>query len=127
MSHTTADDPTVYGLSNCGTVKKLLVSLRAEQRPFLFHDFKKLGVSGAQLDRWLAQIDWQLLLNRKGTTWRSLPASVQASVIDTASARAVMLQHPSCIKRPVVEWQGTVTVGYTSLPDTPSKNRCAHR
>jgi len=52
-----------------------------------FHDFKKQGVPEAQLDTWLAALDWETLLNRKGTTWRKLDAAVQASVTDSASAK----------------------------------------
>ena len=54
------------------------------------------------------------LVNRKGTTWRQLDPAVQASLTDEASAHALMQQHASVIKRPVVEWSnGAVTVGFS--------------
>ena len=57
-----------------------------------------------RLDAWLKAAGWEALLNRKGTTWRKLDAAVQARVTDAKSARALMLEQPSVIKRPVVEW-----------------------
>ena len=107
---------TLYGIPNCDTVKRARAWLASAGAPAAFHDFKKQGVPEARLDRWMAQVGWETLLNRKGTTWRKLDAATQAAVSDAASARALMLTQPSVIKRPVVEW-GTpasliVTVGF---------------
>ena len=67
-----------------------------------------------KLDAWMAAVGWERLLNRQGSTWRALDDSVKASVMDAASAAAVMGANPSCIKRPVVEWgAGAVTVGFS--------------
>ena len=71
---------------------------------YTFHDFKTQGVPPERLDHWLAQAGWETLLNRKGTTWRKLDPAAQAGASDAAGARAVMLEHASVIKRPVVEW-----------------------
>ena len=66
-----------------------------------------------RLDAWLKSAGWETLLNRKGTTWRQLDAAAQARITDAKAARALMLQQPSVIKRPVVEWDdGRVTVGF---------------
>jgi Spx/MgsR family transcriptional regulator len=104
---------TLYGIPGCDTVKRSRAWLDAHGIDAAFHDFKKAGVPPARLDAWLAVAGWERLLNRKGTTWRQLDASVRDSVIDAASARAVMLAAPSTIKRPVIEWSdGPVTVGF---------------
>ncbi len=103
----------MYGIANCDTVKKARAWLqgRADAR---FHDFKKEGVPADRLDAWLAQVGWQTLVKRKGTTWRRLDAAAQAAVDGPAAARALMLREPSVIKRPVVEWpDGTVTAGFS--------------
>ncbi len=106
----------LYGIPNCDTVKKARAWLADAGAAVEFHDFKKQGVPPARLDAWLSSAGWQTLLNRKGTTWRTLDASVQLAVSDAASARALMLAQPSVIKRPVVEWDApdhpTVTVGF---------------
>ena len=103
----------VYGIANCDTVKKARQWLAAHDIAYEFHDFKKNGVPGAELDRWLGQFDWEKVLNRQGTTWRKLDPALQARVHDAASARALLLEQPSAIKRPVVRWpQGQLTLGF---------------
>lgn len=104
---------TVYGIPNCDTVKKARAYLAEQKIDYVFHDFKRQGVPIALIDSGLAYVGWELLLNRKGTTWRKLDASVQASVVDVASAKVVMLAEPSAIKRPVIAWNdGRITVGF---------------
>jgi Spx/MgsR family transcriptional regulator len=107
---------TLYGIANCDTVKKARAWLTAQGRDFEFHDFKHKGVPEKELDHWLGAVGWEKLLNRKGTTWRRLDAETQAGVQDAPTARALMLEQASVIKRPVVQWgdrhSGTVTVGF---------------
>ncbi|MFO1326705.1 MAG: arsenate reductase [Rubrivivax sp.] len=104
---------TLYGIPNCDTVKRARAWLDGHGVAHAFHDFKKAGVPAAELDRWLAGAGWERLLNRKGTAWRALPDALKDGVHDAASARAVMLQHVSTIKRPVVDWgRGRLTVGF---------------
>ena len=103
----------VYGIPNCDTVKKARKWLEERELAHEFHDFKKQGVPAPRLPHWSGQVGWEKLVNRKGTTWRQLDPAVQASLTDEASAHALMSQHPSVIKRPVVEWHdGRVTVGF---------------
>ena len=105
--------PTLYGIPNCDTVKRARAHLTAAGVAHHFHDFKKAGVPPQALDRWLAAVGWETLLNRKGTTWRGLDDTVKAAVVDAYSARALMLSQASVIKRPVVDWpDGSTTVGF---------------
>lgn len=104
---------TLYGISNCDTVKKARALLQEAGVQHEFHDFKKQGISPQLLQRWTASVGWERLLNRQGTTWRKLDAQTQAAVVDAASAHALMLAQPSVIKRPVVETgNGEVLVGF---------------
>jgi len=104
---------TLYGISNCDTVKRARAWLAEHGATVVFHDFKKAGVPADPLDRWLQSAGWRRLLNRQGTTWRKLDAATQAAVVDAPSARALMLVQPSVIKRPVVQWaDGAITVGF---------------
>ena len=105
---------TLYGIRNCDTVKKARQWLDDHQLAYHFHDFKTQGVPPERLDHWLHQAGWETLLNRKGTTWRKLDPAVQSRAVDAAGARAVMLEHASVIKRPVVEWgeAAAVSVGF---------------
>ena len=104
---------TLYGIPNCDTVKKARDWLTTHGVSYEFHDFKKQGLPLDQVDGWIKAVGFEKLLNRRGPTWRKLDEAVQASVVDAASAVAVMKINSSVIKRPVVEWQaGKMTVGF---------------
>ena len=103
----------LYGIPNCDSVKRAQAWLHEKGTAFTLHDFKNQGVSAHRLDAWIAALGWEPLLNRKGTTWRRLDEALRAGVVDGRSARAVMLQYPSVIKRPVIEWPGgAVSAGF---------------
>ena len=103
----------VYGIPHCDTVKRARAWLQSQGVAYRFHDFKKSGVPPERLDAWIAATGWEPLVNRQGTTWRKLDEAARARVVDSASARALMLALPSVIRRPVVEWpQGSTTVGF---------------
>jgi Spx/MgsR family transcriptional regulator len=105
---------TLYGLTNCDTVKRARAWLAEHGVSYDFHDFKRTGVPDDRLARWTRDVGWETLLNRKGTTWRKLDAAAQAAVTDAASAQLLMRDQASVIKRPVVEWaDGKVTVGFS--------------
>jgi arsenate reductase (glutaredoxin) len=106
-------DTILYGIANCDTVRRARAWLAAHGVTHTLHDFKKAGVPPERLDTWIAALGWRPLVNRQGTTWRKLAATTQQAVIDAASARALMQDQPSVIKRPVVEWpDGSVSVGF---------------
>jgi Spx/MgsR family transcriptional regulator len=102
----------LYGIANCDTVKKARAWLTAQGQAHDFHDFKKHGVPADKLALWTQAVGSDRLLNRKGTTWRKLDAATQAGVTDDRTAQALMLAHPSAIKRPVVDWGPDITVGF---------------
>lgn len=106
---------TLYGIPNCDTVKKARAWLNERGIEHQFHDFKKQGVSDVTLDRWIAALGWEALLNRKGTTWRGLDDATRAAVASAEAASDLMQRHTSLIKRPVVEWTGGETsVGFSA-------------
>lgn len=104
---------TLYGIPNCDTVKKARTWLAEHGQDVAFHDFKKQGLAPETVAGWLAQLDWEILVNRKGTTWRKLSDERRAQVVDKASAAALMLEQPSVIKRPVLEGAGPLSVGFS--------------
>jgi arsenate reductase len=101
----------IYGIPNCDTMKKARKWLDANGIDYDFHDYRKSGVPEKQLRSWVRQAGWEALLNRRGTTWRKLDASVRDS-IDEQSAIEVMLANPAIIKRPVLESGGTLLIGF---------------
>ena len=110
---------TVYGITNCDTVKKARTWLASRSLDYQFHDFKKHGVPADKLTTWVAAVGWQKLVNRQGTTWRKLGTDAQTAVTDAETAHTLMRNLPSVVKRPVVEWtaMGTtrITVGFDAL------------
>lgn len=98
----------LYGIPNCGTVKKARVWLDEHGVSYQFIDFKKQFVTERLLSGWMKQVSWQKLLKKTGPTWGQLPDSVKASIKDDASALALMLEKPNVIKRPVLELKGKV-------------------
>ena len=101
----------VYGIPNCDTVKKARVWLAAAGLECAFHDYKKEGADPAKLAQWADALGWEKLLNRAGTTFRALPQSDREG-LDRDKALALMLLHPSLIKRPVVEHAGGLLLGF---------------
>jgi arsenate reductase len=104
---------TLYGIPNCDTVKKARRWLDAAGVPHAFHDFRKDGLDPAKLQFWIDAIGWEKLLNKAGTTFRQLPAADKAG-LDTGKAKAMMLAQPAMIKRPVVETDDGVSVGFSA-------------
>jgi len=104
---------TLHGIANCDTVKRARAWMAEHGVAYTFHDFAKAGVPADRLGAWVDACGWEALLNRKGTTWRKLEEASRDAVVDAASASALMRAHPSCIKRPVVDWaDGDITVGF---------------
>ena len=103
---------TLYGIKNCDTMKKARAWLDAHGVAYEFHDYKTAGITPAQLKRWAAEVGWETLFNRAGTTFRALPDKDKAA-IDANKAIALMAAHPSIIKRPVLDAEGTFTVGFS--------------
>lgn len=110
----------LYGIPNCGTVKKARLWLAAHGVDCDFHDFKKQGVTEALLAGWMKQVGWQKLLKKTGPTWGQLPDKIKNSIKDDASALKLMLEKPNVIKRPVLEKNGKVLA--TGFAETDYEN-----
>lgn len=103
----------VYGIKNCGTVKKAIAWLNENNITFEFHDYKKQSVTIDKLQAWSRQSDWEKLVNRKGTTWRKLEDAQKEKVQDETSALQILAANTSMIKRPVIEQDGKlVAIGF---------------
>jgi arsenate reductase len=104
---------TLYGIPNCDTVKKARTWLADQQHDFAFHDFKKQGLTRDIVAGWLRHLSRDVLVNKKGTTWRGLDDARKASITDDEAAIALMLEFPSVIKRPVLDKDGRFAVSFT--------------
>jgi arsenate reductase len=102
---------TIYGIPNCDTMKKARAWLSERGFTYVFHDYKKSGIDRARLEGWCRDVGWEALLNKAGTTFRALPDTDKAR-LDQNRAIALMIGHPSLIKRPVLETAGKLLVGF---------------
>lgn len=102
----------LYGITNCETVKKARAWLDAKRIRYEFVDFKKMPPSAPQVKQWLDVLGVDSLVNRRGTTWRKLDPATQACADTKAGAVGVLVEHPSAIKRPVIEAGKDLLVGF---------------
>ena len=102
---------TVYGLKSCDTCRKALRWLDGAGKDARLHDLRADGLDEVILVRWLDRIGWEMLLNRRSTTWRSL-SDEEREPLDEARAKSLMLAHPALVKRPVFDLGGQYVVGF---------------
>ncbi len=104
---------TLYGIPNCDTVKKARRWLDDHGVAHRFHDYRKDGLDASQLQGWIDTLGWEKLLNKSGTTFRKLPEA-QKEGLDAVSAKALMLDQPAMIRRPLVDADGALSVGFSA-------------
>jgi arsenate reductase len=102
---------TIYGIKNCDTMKKARTWLDERGVEYAFHDYKTVGIDRGKLEGWTKKVGWETLLNKAGTTFRKLPDKDKEGVTE-AKAIKLMLAQPSIIKRPVLEVDGQLLVGF---------------
>jgi Spx/MgsR family transcriptional regulator len=102
---------TLYGITTCDTVRKARAWLDGHGVAYAFHDYRAQGIDRARLAGWVVEAGWEKLLNRASTTFRGLDAADREG-LDETKAIALMLAHPTLIKRPVVEGAGRLLVGF---------------
>lgn len=104
--------PTLYGIRNCDTIQKARGWLERAGVAYDFHDYKTAGIDEARLRGWAAELGWERLLNRAGTTFRKLPQADKEG-LDEDRAIALMLVQPSMIRRPVLDTGARRLVGFS--------------
>lgn len=104
--------PTVYGIKSCDTCRKARQWLDARGIEYRVHDLRDDGLDIQTLERWVDRIGWEELLNTKSLTWRKIP-EVDRAGMTRDRALSVMLDHPTVVKRPVLEYGQSVDVGYS--------------
>ncbi|MCW2254486.1 Spx/MgsR family transcriptional regulator [Providencia alcalifaciens] len=115
MSNTSSSPYIMYGIKNCDTIKKARRYLEDNDISYQFHDYRTDGLDDALLSTLISQLGWEVLVNKRGTTWRKLSDEEKNAVIDTESAKKVLLAEPAMIKRPVlVSADDRYLVGFSS-------------
>ena len=106
---------TLYGIKNCDTVKKARQWLDDHAIAYRFHDFRSDGLTPAQVQHFLTRCEWEVLLNRRSTTWKAL-SETQKTDLNASAVIALLVEHPTLIKRPVLESDDMLLVGFN--PDS---------
>ena len=102
----------LYGLPYCDSTKAVTKWLEAKGFETDLHNYKTDGISIDKLQQWSKNIGWEKLLNKRSTTWRGLSKAQQDKVVDETTAIAAMLNNTSLIKRPVIEYEKELLVGF---------------
>lgn len=100
----------VYGIPNCGSVKKALDFVKASGVEYEFIDFKKQKPTLAQVEAWAKAVTMDRLFNTKGTKYKS--SGLEYRAMSEADKLSALAAEPTMIKRPVIEHKGKVIVGF---------------
>lgn len=103
---------TVYGIKTCDTVRKALKWLDAQGVEHTYHDFRADGLDAATVGRWVDAKGWESVLNKRSTTWKQL-SDADKGGLDASRAIALMVAHPTLVKRPVFEREGSILQGFS--------------
>ena len=104
---------TLYGIKNCDTVRKARRWLDEHDVAYTFHDLRSDGLDRKILEGWEQTLGWEQLLNRRGTTWRKLPAP-EREAINRSRALKLMLDQPAIIKRPLLAVNRQLHLGFSA-------------
>lgn len=105
--------PTLYGIPNCDSVRKARSWLAAHQIDYHFVDFKDAPPKIATLNHWLEALGTTQLVNRRSTTYRLL-TEANKTALEAGDVAAILAAHPTLIKRPVLDWGGAISVGFSA-------------
>jgi len=104
---------TLYGIKNCDTVKKARKWLETQDVEYRFHDLREDGLARKTAAAWLKQLPWDTVVNRRSTTWKTLSPE-QREAMDADSALEAILEHPTLVKRPVLDTGHELHCGFSA-------------
>jgi len=102
---------TLYGIKSCDSVRKARRWLDQHSIEYVYHDLREDGLSEAKAATWLDTLGQDGLLNRRSASWKTLPADLRDSMDDRQALAAVM-QHPTLIRRPVLDTGSELHTGF---------------
>ena len=102
---------TLYGIKNCDTIKKSRIWLSANNIDYTFHDYRQNGLDEQWLKAAEQALGWELMLNKRGTTFRQLTEE-QKQGLDKNTALLLMLEYPAMIKRPILIYNNKYFIGF---------------
>jgi len=101
----------VYGLKNCDVCRRVIKEFSASRIDHVFRDFRLDGIDIVKLERWMTNLGHEVLINKRGTTWRELSQHKKEDM-NNEKAMALIIENPALIKRPIFEVNSEILVGY---------------
>lgn len=101
----------MYGIPNCDTIKKARKWLEQAGIDYQFHDYRKQGVDEALIQQFFHQLDWQQVVNKRGTTYRQLTPE-QKDALTAETAAPLLVENPAMIKRPILQVNDQLHLGF---------------
>jgi len=101
---------TIYGIKNCGSVKNAFQFFNDHSLEYTFIDFKTSPVDKNKILQWSQKVGLTLLLNTKGTTYRTL--DLKSLDLNDSEKVEWMAKENRLIKRPVIEYDANVLIGF---------------
>ncbi|MEX2334442.1 MAG: ArsC/Spx/MgsR family protein, partial [Pseudohongiella sp.] len=68
---------TLYGISNCDTMRKAGKWLDSQDIEWVLHDYRKQGLDLDLAETLVSVFGIEDLINKRGTTWRKLVPELQ--------------------------------------------------
>lgn len=104
----------IYGIKACDTMKKAFTKLDELGLAYEFHDYKKSGIDEKTVKAWINELGLDVVLNRKGTTWRKLTPEQQSEAATVDGAIKLLVANTSMIKRPILQSEKTLLAGFSA-------------
>lgn len=104
---------TLYGIGSCDTCRKARKWLDEQGIEHRYHDLRENGLDERTLVRWTGRMDWEKFVNKRSLTWRRIP-EVDRNALDRERAVTMLLEHPTLVKRPVLESKDLISVGFSA-------------
>ena len=105
--------PIIYGIPNCDSIRKARQWFDANGIGYTFVDFRRTALSEDKVAGWLKAVGQTTLVNKRSTTWKQMSDS-ERSEVEQGDSLSVLLAHSTLIKRPVLEYQGDIAVGFSA-------------
>ncbi len=102
---------TMFGIPNCDTIKKAKKWLEVENIAYEFHDYRKQGVDAALVTEFCDALGWEVVLNKRGTTYRQL-SQEQKDSLNQENAIQLLVENPAMIKRPILKVNDQLHIGF---------------
>ena len=93
-------------------MKKAMKWMGVNGIEFAFHDYRKDGIDAKMVEEFISNIGIDLVINKRGTTWRKLPDEVKNDP-DHNKLVKLLVENEAIIKRPIFDIDGKYTVGFS--------------